>query len=73
MSGRPLRNMERSITILSGLAPEELAALAEAGIVSGDDLSFITFTDIGEILGEASVVKRRKLSMIANYLARDKL
>jgi hypothetical protein len=62
--------LERSITILSGLTPEELAALAEAGIVSGDDLSFITFIDIGEILGEASVVKRRKLSMIANYLAR---
>ena len=61
--------MERNILLLSGLTPEESAALALQGIVSGDDLSIITHEDLKEILPEATVVKRRKLCAIGDFLA----
>jgi hypothetical protein len=67
------RRMERAITVLSGLTPDEIVTMASEGINNGEDLSAVTFADISAILENASVVKRRKLSHIGNYLAQGQL
>jgi hypothetical protein len=67
------RQMERAITVLSGLTPDEIVTLASEGVNNGEDLSAVTFADISAILETASVVKRRKLSHIGNYLAQGHL
>jgi hypothetical protein len=58
---------------LSGFTTADNTALAAQGIANGEDLSAITFVDITDILGEASVVKRRRLSLIGSYLARGQV
>jgi hypothetical protein len=65
--------MERTIVTLAGLNAADTAALAAQGIVTGEDLSAITFADISSTMENASVVQRRKLSHIGSYLARGQV
>jgi hypothetical protein len=71
MSDRPLRIMERAITQLAGLSQAEVnSSLASEGCTSGEDLSLCMLSDIEQMLTEAPVVKRPKLSIIGSYIAR---
>jgi hypothetical protein len=63
--------MDVVIRTLSSLDAAETAALATNGVMTREDLSMITFEDITYALPDGtSVVKRRRLSLISQYLAR---
>jgi hypothetical protein len=58
------------IWTLSSVDAAETAALAAIGVVTCEDLSMITFADIMDaLLNGRSIVKRRKLSLMSQYLA----
>ena len=63
--------MDPFIVTLTSITQPEITLLADAGITNGEDLSVITFHDLTPILPNASIVKRRRLSAIAEYLARQ--
>ena len=65
--------MESAIVTLTGLTVAEGGLLATAGIRCGEDLSMVSFDDISDLLTEASIVKRRKLSHISAYLSRGQI
>lgn len=62
--------MDHAIAMLAALTEEEQALLAAAGIISGLDLSYIEHSDIEHIIPNSSIVKKRKLSKMALYIAR---
>mmetsp|Transcript_4973 Transcript_4973/g.5682 ORF Transcript_4973/g.5682 Transcript_4973/m.5682 type:complete len:232 (+) Transcript_4973:132-827(+) len=54
------------VKTLVGLTDQECTHLITTGITSLDDLSYLTFEDIDATI---SVIKRRKLDLVAKYLA----
>jgi hypothetical protein len=63
--------MDRVIRALLGLDGPEHDALVASGIVSGEDLSMVTYDNIMDALPDGtSIVKRQRLSIIRQFLAR---
>ena len=61
--------MEPNIINLTRLTVQEVNTLSGGGIVNAEDLAVVNFQDITDLLTEASIVKRRKLSHISKYIA----
>ena len=59
------RNVEAVLVSIVNLLTDEETALRNASITTQDDLSYIKFEDLPGVI---SVVKRRKLSLIGEYL-----
>jgi hypothetical protein len=66
---RQKRTMEPSTILLSGLSAEDVTTLTENGVMNSMDLMSLTYDDVCAILPEGNVLKKRKLSNIAKYLA----
>ena len=56
--------MEPNIINLTRLTVQEVNTLSGGGIVNAEDLAVVNFQDITDLLTEASIVKKRKLSHI---------
>jgi hypothetical protein len=61
--------MDQNIVALAGLTTAQVALLTAGGVTNSDDLMILENDDIPLLLPEASVLVRRKLSNIAEYLA----
>jgi hypothetical protein len=62
--------MDTVIRTLLGLDAAETTALANNGVISWEDLSMVTFDDITDIIPVGmSIMKRRRLFLISQYLA----
>jgi hypothetical protein len=61
--------MDPPIIQLTGLSVAEVAVLTEAGVTNTDELMGLTHEDICQALPLGTLVKKRKLSKVAAYLA----
>jgi hypothetical protein len=65
--------MEPSIVTLAGLTAGDITALSNVGVTSSQEIMLLEMIDIVAILPTATVILRRKLSRIAEYLAKGNL
>jgi hypothetical protein len=61
--------MDPPIILLTGLTGAQVALLTEAGVTNAEELMGLTHADICEALPTGSLVTKRKLSNVAQYLA----
>jgi hypothetical protein len=61
--------MDQNIVTLAGLTAAQVTALTSEGITSSEDLMILENKDIVLLLPGASVLVRRRLSNMAEYLA----
>jgi hypothetical protein len=69
MSLRTRRSMDQNIVTLAGLTAAQVTTLTSEGITSSEDLMILEKEDIVLLLPGASVLVRRRLSNMAEYLA----
>jgi hypothetical protein len=69
MSLQARRSMDQNIVTLAGLTAAQVTTLTSGGITSSEDLMILENEDIVLLLPGASVLVRRRLSNIAEYLA----
>jgi hypothetical protein len=62
------RRMEPMIIALAGLSNSEVATLSDAGVLTSTDLMILAHEDISEVLPNATIFVKRKLSTIGRYL-----
>ena len=61
----PTTNIDNRVSRMVELTSEEVELLANDGIITEDDLSYLTYDDIDD---DISIVKRRKLEFIIKFL-----
>jgi hypothetical protein len=63
----PTTDIEQRVKRISGLSDQEIEGLTTIGIATEDDLRYAEFVDLPVII---PVIKRRKLNIISQYLAK---
>ena len=61
----PTTNIDNHVSRIVELASEEVQTVADDGIITEEDLSYIAYDDIGDYI---SIVKLRKLEFIIKFL-----
>ena len=61
--------MDPIVEVLVGLTALENDALVRDGINTQDELSYLNYADIEEVLPNSTIVKRRKLEQVAKWIA----
>jgi hypothetical protein len=62
--------MERVVKTLTGLTDPEEALLGAEGAVNAEELSIVTYGDLTLILPAATTIRKRKLALVGEYVAR---
>jgi hypothetical protein len=63
--------MDVNVIALTGLTGAEVIMLAGEGVANTDDLSILTHEDVAHILPQATTIKKRKLSLVSEYVSRN--